>query len=327
METRSAGPEDDAGETVPNREAGKKIVVLVGPTAVGKTPLSLGIAARWNTEVVSADSMQIYRGMDIGTAKPTEEDLRRVSHHLIDVVDPDEAYNAARFQDEADRVIEDIHQREKIPLVVGGTGLYIKALLHGLFPEPMARRNPTWKSKLEAYRRLGDDPYQRLLSEDPEAAQKIHPNDFVRAQRALEVVLRTGKSITAFQQKHEFLMYRYNACLIGLTMDRERLYQRIDERVDRMIRKGLPEEVRGLMERGYTPDLPSMLGLGYRHMVLVLQGKRALSEGIRLLKRDTRHYAKRQMTWFKNQEKVNWYTDADPDRGIFNAIQRFLDRE
>ena len=302
-----------------------KILVLVGATAVGKTRLSLKIAARFNAEIVSADSMQIYRGMDIGTAKPTQEERGRVPHHLIDILAPDDAYNAARYQREADRVLADIQRRERVPLVAGGTGLYIKALLHGLFPDGFAQGNSTWKQKLEAYRGSGEDPYQLLVSKDPDAARTIHPNDSVRAQRALEVYLRTGKSITAFQKKHGFLKTRYNACLIGLALDRERLYERINTRVDEMIRKGFLEEVRGLLESGYAPDLPSMLGLGYRHMVRVLQGHDSLSEGIRLLKRDTRHYAKRQTTWFKNQEEVSWYEASDSDRRIFNAIQRFLD--
>jgi len=304
----------------------KRILVLVGPTGSGKTSLSLRIAAEWRIEIVSADSMQIYRGMDIGTAKPSAAERRSVPHHLIDIVDPNESYHAARYQRDADRLVADICRRGKTPLVVGGSGLYVKALLHGLFPDATVNENGTWGEKLEAYGKLGDHPHERLAKRDAEAASRIHPNDDVRAQRALEVLLRTGRSITEFQKEHGFKEHRYQACMIGLSPAREKLYDRIDDRVDAMISAGLLEEVRSLLEKGYAPGLPSMQGLGYRHMLQVLGGEHALSEAVGLMKRDTRRYAKRQITWFQKQEKVTWYDPARGDKEICNAIRRFLEQ-
>jgi tRNA dimethylallyltransferase len=302
----------------------KRIFVIVGPTAVGKTSLALQLAPELNAEIVSADSMQIYRGMDIGTSKPTAEDRRRVAHHLIDVVDPDESFHAVQFQEEADRAIEDIHARGKTAMIVGGTGLYVKVLLHGLFEDPSVNKFDKWEEKINHYRLLGETPHKTLESLDPAAAQRIHPNDDVRARRALEVFLRTGKSITDLQTQHGFKQDRYKALIMGLTMDRERLFERIDARVDEMVRAGLLEEVRALMARGCSPDLPSMRSLGYRHMTKVIAGEMEMSEAIRLFKRDTRRYAKRQYTWFKNQEKMEWLTAPFGAGGILETIRAFL---
>ncbi len=302
----------------------KRILVLVGPTAVGKTSLALQLAAELNGEIVSADSMQIYRGMDIGTSKPTPEERRRVAHHLIDVVDPDESFHAVQFKKEADRAIEDIQARGKTAMIVGGTGLYVKGLLHGLFEDPSVEKFDKWEEKLNYYKSLGENPHKTLESLDPAAAQRIHPNDHVRARRALEVFLRTGKSITDLQKEHGFQQDRYQALTIGLTMDRERLFERINARVDEMVRAGLLEEVRALMARGHSPDLPSMRSLGYRHLTKVIAGETEMSEAVRLFKRDTRRYAKRQYTWFNNQENVEWLAAPFRAERIIETIRAFL---
>jgi len=301
----------------------KRILVLVGPTAVGKSSLAMRLALALSAEIVSADSMKIYRGMDIGTGKPTADERRQVVHHLIDLVDPDESFHAVQYQKEADRAIEDIFARGKTVVVEGGTGLYVKTLLHGVFEDPKANRLEKWKERLNYYGSLGEDPYKILEEMDPDAARGIHPNDQVRAQRALDVLLRTGKSITAFQNRHGFQQDRYQALVIGLTMERGRLFERINARVDEMLREDLLGEVRSLMER-YPADLPSMRGLGYRHMAKVIMGEWEMSEAVRLQKRDTRRYAKRQFTWFHHQEKVEWFSAPFQVEGILETIRAFL---
>ncbi len=310
------------------RKPKKKIVVLVGPTSVGKTGLSLTLARALRAEIVSADSMQIYRGMDIGTAKPTRQEMRSVPHHLIDVVNPDEMFNAKRYQEAADHAVQSILHREKVPLVVGGTGLYVKALLHGLFPaaelEPGGTAGSPPRNTAD---RDVPAPFTVLAQVDPAAAGRIHPNDRVRAQRALDVFTRTGTSITVWQAKHRFREDRYDALVVGLRMEREILYRRIHNSVNRMVREGLLEEVRGLIDRGYSPDLPSMQSLGYRHMAGVLDGSWSMELGVETMKRDTRRYAKRQMTWFQNQESVAWFEGENTPEKISVSIQRFLNQQ
>ncbi len=305
----------------------KRIVVLVGPTAVGKSALAMRIADSIPLEIVSADSMQVYRGMDIGTGKPSPEERRRVPHHLVDLVDPDVTFHAGRFQREADRAIDGILRRGRLPLVVGGTGLYVKALLHGLFGgegEEQGKDNKEELSFRDTW--LYENPHVLLEKLDPAAARRIHPNDPVRARRALVVLSRTGRSITSWQEEHGFRENRYEAKVIGLTMDRADLFERIEARVEAMMAEGLLDEVSALLERGFSPDLPSMRGLGYRHMVKVLRGEWDREEGIRLLKRDTRRYAKRQWTWFRHQEDVAWFDASRGDRPILDTIREFLAR-
>ncbi len=305
--------------------AAPSIVVLVGPTAAGKSSLALRLAEQIPAEIVSADSMQVYRGMDIGTAKPSVEDRARIPHHLIDIADPDESFHAARYQKEADQAIAGILGRGRLPLVVGGTGLYVKALLHGLFAEADPIREKTWSARLGRYAPFGDDPHALLAQVDPEGARRIHCRDRVRVQRALDVYLRTGRSIADWQQDHGFRENRYRFLIIGLCPDRKSLYRRIDERVDRMMKEGLLEEVSALLAAGYGPELPSMKALGYRHMAAVIAGAATLESAVEALKRDTRRYAKRQITWFRNQEEVLWI-QPEPERVIVDRIQNFLQR-
>jgi len=310
---------------VPTPMAPPSIVVLVGPTAAGKSGLAVRLAEPLGAEIVSADSMQVYRGMDVGTAKPSLEERRGIPHHLIDIADPDESFHAARYQREADRAISDIVGRGRVPLVVGGTGLYVKALLHGLFPESHPIREETWMERLSRYAPFGDDPHALLQQIDPQGASRIHCRDRARAQRALDVYLRTGRSISELQKEHGFRENRYRALVVGLCPERMTLYRRIEKRVDRMMKDGLLEEVAALLAAGYGPELPSMKALGYRHMVSVLKGKMPLESAVEALKRDTRRYAKRQITWFRNQEEVFW-TQAGQEREILDRIQNFLAR-
>lgn len=303
--------------------ATQSLVVLVGPTAAGKSSLAIRLAEHISAEIVSADSMQVYRGMDIGTAKPSLEDRSRVPHHLIDIADPDESFHAARYQQEADRAVAEIVGRGRVPLVVGGTGLYVKALLHGLFPEADPVREKTWEARLGRYAPFGDDPHALLAQVDPEGARRIHYRDRARAQRALEIYLRTGRSILEWQKEHGFGEHRYRSLVIGLCPERRTLYKRIDERVDRMMEEGFLQEVSTLLAAGYGPELPSMKALGYRHMIAILARRASLESAVELWKRDTRRYAKRQITWFRNQEEVLW-TRPGEDRAILDRIQNFL---
>ncbi len=300
-----------------------KIVVICGPTGVGKTETAIDVCEATGGGIVGADSMQIYRHMDIGTAKPTTQEQARVRHDLIDVVDPDADFDAARYQRLADRAIRGLLTAGRLPVVVGGTGLYIRALLHGIFPEgcgdPAVRQN--LRQRLE---RKGAPALHRELTRcDPEAAERIHPNDALRIVRALEVFIATGRPLSDLQRRHGFRQRRYTALQIGLDIDRPELYRRIDRRVDQMIAGGLLDEVRSLLKKGYAPELKSMQSIGYRHMAAYLDGRLAWEEAVRTLKRDTRRYAKRQLTWFRADPAVHWYR-PDQRRSILEAVKAFL---
>lgn len=300
-----------------------KILVLVGPTAAGKSRLAVRLADEIGAEIITADSMQVYRDLDIGTAKPSAQERAGIPHHLIDIADPDETFHAARYQKEADRAIAEVLARGHVPFVVGGTGLYVKALLHGLFHDPTPPRHERWRDPFRGQEQPGEDPRAMLNRLDPATAERIHPNDSARTRRALEVLLRTGRSITALQNDHGFRENRYRALLLGLSLPREELYRRINARADWMVEQGLLEEVRSLLGRGTGRETPAMRGLGYRHMVQFLQGSIPLEDAVETLKRDTRHYAKRQITWFCNQEKVTWFQSAQV-LGISDRIQEFF---
>jgi tRNA dimethylallyltransferase len=301
------------------------LVVIVGPTAVGKTRLALRLAGELGAEIVSADSRQVYRGMDIGTDKPTAEERQRVPHHLVDIVDPDEEFTLARYQDMAHAAIDDMLTRDRVPLLVGGTGLYIKAVVEG-WSIPRVRPNEALRAELyrEAEVEGGEALHARLRQVDPVAAEKIDWRNVRRVIRALEVYLETGRPISELQRRKPPL---YRVLQIGLTMERAALYQRIDQRVDRMIERGLVEEMRGLVEQGYGFELPAMSGLGYRQVGCYLRGEISLEEAIRLIKRDTRRFVRQQYNWFRlDDEGIHWFQALDdPYERIKGVILQFLD--
>lgn len=284
------------------------LVVIVGPTAVGKTDVSIEVAARLGGEVVSCDSMQVYRYMDIGTAKPSPSERARVTHHLIDVVDPGEAFNVARFQERAQAAIDDITARGRIPLLVGGTGLYVKAVVDGfLFPWEGAA--PELRRKLEEEAATHGAPalHARLVEIDPSAARRIHPNDARRIIRALEVYATTGRPISEMWRKSgEGKMRVDRLVMVGLVRDRDALYERIERRCDAMVREGLVEETRRLLERGYERALTARQALGYKEVVEHLRGRCSLEDAVEAIKRNTRRYAKRQLTWFRADPRIEW---------------------
>jgi len=282
----------------------QRIWVLLGPTAGGKTAVSLYLAQRHPVEIVSVDSMQVYRGMDIGTAKPGPEALRRAPHHMIDVVEPEESFNAGRFRQMALAVIEDIHRRGRRPLLICGTPLYLKALLWGLFEGPGADAAIRERLRREASALGAEGLHRRLAGVDPEAARRISPNDFKRIERALEVYELTGEPISA-QQEHFDAPPTIEHTAVGLNWPRAALYRRIDERVDRMMAAGLLEEVRRLAGR-LGPQASQ--AVGYKELLAHLRGEVGLAEAVRLIKRNSRRLAKHQLTWFRRFSHVNWVT-------------------
>jgi len=304
----------------------QKIIVILGPTGIGKTQLVLDLAQRVNGEIVSADSVQVYRYMDIGSAKPHRKERNRVAHHLIDVVNPDEEFSAGRYQHLARQAIDDIASRGKRALVSGGTGFYIKALIRGLVSHPAA--DEAYRDHLrflEAKEGRGY-LYNQLILVDPEAAKNIHPNDIFRIIRALEVYHVAGTPLSALREHHRFLDTPYESLQIGLHCVREQLYAQINERVDQMMEQGFLKEVKDLLKRGYHPGLKSMQVLGYRHLCAYLSGHLSLAEAIRIMKRDTRRYAKRQLTWFRSDPAIVWVdlTKHATDE-VMEKVKQFLE--
>jgi tRNA dimethylallyltransferase len=303
-----------------------KIIIICGPTALGKTSTAINVAETFNGEIIGADSMQIYRYMDIGTAKPTTDEQSRVAHHMIDLIDPDEHFDARQFAETAYEKIMKLYAGGVTPFVVGGTGLYIKALANGLFKA--GRADIRVRERLQEQARIygSDFLHQRLRRHDPDTAERIHPNDSCRIIRALEVHELTGKPITAFQREHGFKDNRFRVLKIGLHINREVLYDRINHRVDTMIDSGFLDEVKGLLEMGYSDDLKSMQSIGYRHLIDFIKGRCSWDETIRTLKRDTRRYAKRQLTWFKADPTIVW-REPGQLREIQRLIKKFLQAE
>ncbi len=300
-----------------------RLIILAGPTGVGKTGLALQLASAAGGEIISADAMQVYRLMDIGTAKPTGEQRSLVKHHLLDVADPDEPFNAALFIKQVQPVIGALHQQRKPIFIVGGTGLYIRALLGGLFDGPQADETlrASYRAALSAH-----GPaylYEKLKRKDEQAARRINPHDAVRIMRALEVFEISGQSIVEQQRQHDFGQRRYDYLKIGLTMERQPLFDRIGQRTDQMMTGGFVEEVRHLLARGYTASLKSMQSLGYRHVVRYLDGLHDLSTTVQAIKRDTRRYAKRQMTWFGSDREMIWFRPDERD-AIAKIVASFL---
>ncbi len=286
-----------------------RVAVLVGPTAVGKTVVALKLAQALGAEIVNADSLQVYRELDIGTAKPTPAERALIPHYLLDVVAPDEPYDAASFCRDGRLVLKELAHRGVPPLVVGGSGLYLKALLHGLFGDGSPR--------VEVRRRLGEDLaalglpalYARLSGLDPLTARRLHPRDTYRILRALEVTQASGRPLSVWQAGHGFKDSPYLALKLGLTLPREELYRRIAARVEAMLAQGWLAEVEGLLHR-YPPHLKPFRALGYRHLIAYLKGRWSWEEACTLLSRDTRRYAKRQLTWFRADPEVRWFAPS-----------------
>lgn len=285
----------------------KPLIIVSGPTAVGKTALSIQLAKRIGGEIVSADSMQVYRGMDIGSAKVTKEEMSGVPHHLIDILDPSEDFNVALFQKLAKKAVEDIIFRGRIPIVAGGTGFYIQALLYDIdFTETKEELSFRHDMELLAKEEGSEKLHEMLREVDPESAENIHAHNVKRVIRALEFFRLTGEKISAHNEKERQKESPYNFLHYVVNTERQLLYERIDSRVDQMIADGLVKEVQSLMDKGCTKDMVSMQGLGYKEILSYLNGQCSLEQAVYIIKRDTRHFAKRQLTWFKREKDVIW---------------------
>jgi tRNA dimethylallyltransferase len=296
------------------------LILIVGPTAVGKTEIAIQLAEILNGEIVSADSRLFYRGMDIGTAKPTAAEQARVPHYLIDVAEPDETWSLAKFQQEARRVIADIHARGKLPFLVGGTGQYVRAVTEGWLP-PEVKPDDKLRTELEKMKneRGHDWLFEKLKLLDPEVATKMDARNVRRTIRALEVILTTGRKFSA-QRGHSDSPYRL--ITIGLTRPREELYVRVDVRIDAMFEAGLVEEVRRLLEKGYSPELPSMSGIGYRECMGVVKGQFSEEQAKVQIRHDTRVFVRRQANWFKDSDpSIHWFR---VQRNSNEEIEKFL---
>ncbi|WP_077617904.1 tRNA (adenosine(37)-N6)-dimethylallyltransferase MiaA [Bacillus sinesaloumensis] len=303
----------------------EKLIVLIGPTAVGKTKLSIELAKKLNAEIISGDSMQIYKGMDIGTAKITSDEMEGIPHHLIDIKEPHESFSVAEFQEIVRNLITDIHNRGKLPMIVGGTGLYIQSVIFDYQFTDNAS-NPEYRKTLEKQVSENgiDSLFKKLKEIDPVSAERIHPNNIRRVIRALEIVETTGKTMTEYVegQKQELI---YDVALVGLTMERGKLYERINKRVDLMVESGLLKEVTNFYSRGLR-GCQSIQAIGYKELYAYLEGTLTLEEAINQLKQNTRRYAKRQLTWFRNKMDVKWF-DMSLENGFkenFNEIYKYI---
>jgi tRNA dimethylallyltransferase len=306
------------------RRGAPPLLVLVGPTAVGKTAVAVRLAGQVPMEVVSADSRQVYRGMDIGTGKPSPAERAAVPHHLLDAVDPGERYHAARFRADALGAIAAIHGRGRLPVVVGGTGLYVRALLKGLAPAPPA--DPALRETLEGFAAAHGSPalHARLAEVAPEAARRLHPNDRVRVVRALEVHARRGATPgDTGAGDWAVAPAAWRLVMIGLSRDRAVLNAAIAERARAMLTRGMMEEVRLLLETGHDPERPPMDGIGYRPLALAARGRMTPDDALRLMIRDTTRYAKRQMTWFARDPEIRWI-DVDGAGGVEGTAETIL---
>ncbi|WP_147635396.1 tRNA (adenosine(37)-N6)-dimethylallyltransferase MiaA [Risungbinella massiliensis] len=300
--------------------AKQPVVLIVGPTAVGKTALSLTIAEQFKGEIISGDSMQVYRGMDIGTAKATPEERSTVPHHLIDILDPSEPFSVQLFQKLARHEIDQIASRGHLPIVAGGTGLYVEALVYE-YQMPNVTEDPAYRQK---WWQFAVDHgavalHQELHRVDPASAVRIHPNDTKRIIRAMEVTEKTGIPFSELTKKGES---RYDALWIGLTMPRDQLYERINKRVDLMIEEGLLEEVKGLREAGYHLPLTSIQAIGYKEIYQYLEGELSLEAAIERIKKGTRNYAKRQLSWFRRMPDIQWFDVTNPN--VFTEIPKWM---
>lgn len=305
----------------------KPLIILTGPTAVGKTKSSIGLAKAVNGEIISADSMQIYKHMDIGSAKIRPQEMEGIPHYLVDVLEPDEEFNVVRFQKMAKKAMEHIYAKGKIPIVVGGTGFYIQALLYDIDFTDNEEDN-TYRKELE---KLAEEKgceylHKELRKIDPKSADEIHANNIKRVIRALEFFHQTGQKISEHNEKERAKESPYIFRYFVLTDAREVLYDRINRRVDVMLEEGLVQEVMSLKEKGYTRDMVSMQGLGYKEILSYLDGECTLEEAIYILKRDTRHFAKRQLTWFRRERDVTWVDKRQFDRDENRILDYMIDK-
>lgn len=300
------------------------LIFIVGPTAVGKTRLSVKLARRINGEIISSDSMQVYRGMKILSQAPSQSLMKKVKHYLIGTLSPTKEYNVNIFRKKASRLIDSIIKKKKIPIVVGGSGLYVKALIDGLFPAPEADLKFR-RRMLSFVRRYGNEKLHKKLSKiDPGAAKKIHPNDTRRIIRALEVYNSTGQTMTGIKSQTKGLKDKYNIMIFGLTRPRERIYSDIDLRVENMFKRGLLEEVKRLKKKRLSRTARAVLG--FKEIMGYLKGSYDLNRALELLKRNTRHFAKRQLAWFRADSRIRWFDlDRSGDEGIIKDILKEIE--
>ncbi|HLQ95055.1 MAG TPA: tRNA (adenosine(37)-N6)-dimethylallyltransferase MiaA [Pseudogracilibacillus sp.] len=301
----------------------KKVIVIVGPTAVGKSAVSLELGRSLPVEIISGDSMQVYQGMDIGTGKISKEEQKAVPHHLIDIQNPMDTFSAAAFQQQTKKLIAEIHERGNIPVIVGGSGLYIQAVLYNYHFSHQKRNEKVTEQLEKRLEQAGNIAlYEELASIDPKHAETIHPNNHRRVIRALEVYYTTQQTMSAYQEKQKNLKPLYNSFIIGLEMERQKLYDKINRRVEKMLEEGLLDEIRVMLQRGYR-EAPAMKAIGYKELIPYLDGEVSLHDATALLKRNSRRYAKRQLTWFKNKmkEDVHWYTMEEEPANVTAAIR------
>ena len=308
----------------------KPLIILTGPTAVGKTKISIRLAKTIDGEIISADSMQVYKGMDIGTAKITPDQMEGINHYLVDILEPKEEFNVVKFQEYAKNAMKEIYNKGKIPIIVGGTGFYIQALLYDIDFEDTTE-DPDYRQELEdiAKEKGREYVHNKLKKVDPPSWEKIHPNNLKKVIRALEYYKVTGEKISDHNKEQMQRQSPYNFSYIVLDDDRQNLYKRINSRVDQMIELGLIDEVKGLLESGCTKDMISMQGLGYKEIISYLEGEVSLDQAIYTLKRDTRHFAKRQLTWFRRERNVIWVNKPEfqhDDSRILNFMEKHLSK-
>ncbi len=303
-----------------NKLTAQKVVILVGPTASGKTASALRLAEKFPSEIINADSMQVYRYMDIGTSKPTASQTEKVPHHLLSIINPDEPFSAADYMKLGRKTIEDISERNKIPIVAGGTGLYIKSLTKGLFYSPGSDKDFRKSMAEESLEHL----FEKLKKIDPIQAQRINHSDRHRIIRALEVFHLTGRTISSLHSEHDFSDTPYDCLKIGLYLDRDVLYRKIDLRVDEMIAQGFIEEVKKLLNMGYSPELKPMQSIGYLQLIQYIKGSLSLDRAIYCAKQQTRRYAKRQITWFRNDPEIIWFRADESFNLLETQVKNFL---
>ncbi len=306
-----------------SKQSKPKLVIILGATAVGKSEVAFELARSMGAEIINADSQQVYRYMDIGTGKPSVAERERVRHHLVDIINPDEEFNAAIFRQLATTAIADIQIRGKEAILCGGSGLYLKALTQGLFTGPAQDLAIRETLNTEADRAGLVSLYRRLECVDPQAMSRIHPNDRQRIVRALEVFELTGRAISDWQKEHAFAESLFETLKIGLGRERAELYDRINERCDRMIADGFVDEVNTLLNKGYGFDLKPLQTIGYRHLGLIIRGEASAEEALALMKRDTRRLAKQQLTWFRGDHDIQWI-HPDKKKEIRAAVENFL---